>query len=159
MTGSVQIRRATADDIHVVWEIRTIAIREICTAHYPEGEAEAWASAPMRDDFGDVFTQQECFIAEIGGNPVAFGFFHAGEGMLNALFVHPLHTGKGIGRWLLTVIEDKARALSVPKITLLASLNAVPFYTAAGFRSLGPDKHVHNGGRELDCVKMEKLLT
>jgi GNAT superfamily N-acetyltransferase len=69
---------------------------------------------------------------------------------IQALFVAPDRQGRGIGRILLGVAEASARRRRTRILRVPASLNAVDFYCAQGFRPLGP-------GRSASGVLIERM--
>lgn len=54
---------------------------------------------------------------------------------ISQLFVVSDEQQKGIGRMLLNFVEQQAKEMSIPKLTVRASLNAVPFYEKCGFET------------------------
>ena len=76
-----------------------------------------------------------------------------GRDQVHAVFVHPARQGRGIGTRLMEAVESEARARGERELILYASLSAVPFYEANGWRTV----RVHrDGGARL--VVMTKAL-
>ncbi|WP_257572432.1 GNAT family N-acetyltransferase [Janthinobacterium sp. UMAB-56] len=63
-----------------------------------------------------------------------------------------------IGKHLLAALEQLARERGMVRLQLSASLNAVPFYRAAGFIALREEAYAHPSGISLASVAMEKAL-
>jgi len=59
-----------------------------------------------------------------------------GRGQVHAVFVHPARQGRGIGRCLMEALELEARARAERELILYASLSAVAFYEATGWRTV-----------------------
>ena len=74
------------------------------------------------------------FIIENPKLPI--GTRSLGDGKLHSLFVEPEQAGKGYGRQLVTHIEDFARSRNLQKLSLNASLTAIPFYEKLGYLKL-----------------------
>ena len=70
----------------------------------------------------------------------------------------PARAGLGIGKRLLAALEQLARGRGIARLHLSASLNAVPFYRAAGFVALREEAYAHPSGISLASVAMEKQL-
>ena len=75
-----------------------------------------------------------------------------------AVFVDPARVGLGIGKRLLAALEQLARRRGIVRLHLFASLNAVPFYRAAGYVALREEAYAHPSGISLASVAMEKVL-
>jgi len=56
-----------------------------------------------------------------------------GRDQVHAVFVHPARQGRGIGT---EAVESEARARGERELILYASLSAVPFYKANGWRTV-----------------------
>ncbi|MBL4926992.1 GNAT family N-acetyltransferase [Fuscibacter oryzae] len=59
---------------------------------------------------------------------------------LDHFYLSPDQQGKGIGRWIVETIKDKARSLGTPvRLMALRHSAANAFYLGAGFRALGSE--------------------
>ena len=79
------------------------------------------------------------------------------EAFINALYVHPEHTGKGVGHQLLDYLQTMAQRKHAKKITVFSTLNAISFYEKHGFKVIGITTQQGNCVN-LCCTKLEKLL-
>jgi GNAT superfamily N-acetyltransferase len=59
-----------------------------------------------------------------------------GRDQVHAVFVHPAWQGRGIGTSLMEAVESEARARGERDLILYASLSAVAFYEANGWRTV-----------------------
>ena len=59
---------------------------------------------------------------------------------------------------LLAALEDLAREHEIKRLHFSASMNAVPFYQAAGFVALREEAYAHPSGLMLASMAMEKVL-
>jgi ribosomal protein S18 acetylase RimI-like enzyme len=76
-----------------------------------EGEAETTTADVLRDwDLMD--TDQDVWLVRKDGRPVAYGALERHpRGLIADGFVHPDHTGRGLGRFLVRALEARAREL------------------------------------------------
>ncbi len=158
MNATIVYRRAVIEDLPAVWRVRTDSIRVLCRSRYDEQQTEAWASAPAPDDFSEVIRTRDFLVADRESAVVGFGFINRNAAVLEALFVAPEFGRQGIGRALLTLLEQIARQAGLPALGLSSSLNAVPFYQAAGYHAIAETTWRHPAGFELPCVEMTKAL-
>lgn len=87
------------------------------------------------------------------GLPVATGRLE-GDGHIGRIAVVRSHRGKGLGRRVVTFLEDSARALGLQRVFLGAQLQAIPFYEKLGYRCYG-DEFMDAG---IAHRRMEKML-
>jgi len=71
----------------------------------------------------------------VEGNSIV-GTASLGGDQVHAVFVHPARQGRGIGRRLMEAVESEARARGKRALILYASVSAVSFYEANGWRTV-----------------------
>ncbi len=76
---------------------------------------------------------------------------------IRAMYTHPAHARKGVGRLILSVCEAAARAEGFREAELMATLAGVPLYRACGYV---PVEEVVDtrGGAPVPLVRMRKAL-
>ncbi len=76
---------------------------------------------------------------------------------VRAMYTHPQHTRKGIGRLILALCENAARSENFRKIELMATLAGEPLYRACGYE---PRERVvdDRGGVGVPLLHMSKRL-
>jgi GNAT superfamily N-acetyltransferase len=86
--------------------------------------------------YEDFLVKDGCgWVARIDGVTVAFSYANRTDGSIWALFVHPEHEGRGLGKRLLELATDWLFALGFARITLEtgAGTRADRFYASRGW--------------------------
>ena len=76
---------------------------------------------------------------------------------VRAMYTHPSHTRKGVGRLILSLCEEAARAEGFARVELMATMAGVPLYRACGYapiESVVDDR----GGAPVPLLRMGKRL-
>jgi GNAT superfamily N-acetyltransferase len=76
---------------------------------------------------------------------------------VRAMYTHPLHTRKGVGRLILSLCEEAARTEGFKLVELMATMAGEPLYRACGYSAcerLTDDR----GGVAVPLVRMRKTL-
>lgn len=77
---------------------------------------------------------------------------------IRAMYTHPKHTRKGIGRLIISLCEEAAKAEGFTKMELVATLSGEPLYRSCGFEPY--EKIVDDrGGAGVPLLRMRKSLT
>lgn len=153
----LSIRRATQADKEAIWRVHGRAIRETCASHYPPEVIEIWAGGLRPGKYAEAIDRYEFFVAEVDGAVVGYGELGPEAGAVQGLYVSP--DVKGVGRALLRTLEERARAYGLKSLRLTSSLNAVPFYERAGFKSVEVLTETIAPGVERASVRMSKELS
>jgi GNAT superfamily N-acetyltransferase len=76
---------------------------------------------------------------------------------VRAMYTHPAHTRQGVGRLILLLCEDAARAEGFQRAELMATLAGEPLYRACGYQAC--ERVVDDrGGAPVPLVRMRKPL-
>lgn len=76
---------------------------------------------------------------------------------IRAMYTHPIHTRKGIGRLIISLCEEAAKAEGFTKMELVATLSGESLYRACGFEPY--EKIVDDrGGTGVPLLRMRKSL-
>ena len=118
----------------------------------------AWSSEPAhREAIAQVIRAPMVFVADEDGEVV--GVLRGRKERLASLFVREDHHRRGIGRRLAEQFEQECMRQEVTVIRVAATLYAIPFYTALGYRKT---TGVRNGwsfeGTGLKYQPMKKVL-
>jgi GNAT superfamily N-acetyltransferase len=76
---------------------------------------------------------------------------------IRAMYTHPSHVRKGVGRLIITLCEDSARRAGFKAIELMSTLSGEPLYRACGYEA---SEHVSDasGGSAVPLIRMTKSL-
>jgi GNAT superfamily N-acetyltransferase len=129
----VEVRREDIDSRTALSRIG--ALNEELSTQYPEPGA-----THFRLDAGEVAEGRGTFvIAYAGTTPVGCGAIRRLDletAEIKRMYVAPIARGRGVGRMVLTKLEDEARRLGVNRIVLetgVRQVEAIALYTRAGF--------------------------
>jgi len=154
----VIIRNATISDAVALWAIRTDAIAQICARAYRAEVIKKWLAVPMPACWGQVLVDKQGLVATRDNQAVGFGILDIKAQKIEAVFVSPGQAGTGIGRRILTALETLAARNGLAKLSLFSSINAVRFYTMAGYQLEGPSVFSHPAGFDMPCYLMTRQL-
>ena len=117
----------------------------------PHGPAQQTSTSPRWDARR---VAAHTFVAVVGGEIAGFADF-LDDGLLDMLFVHPDHGRTGVGRALVSKVQQKARSAGLSTLHTHASRTARPAFERLGFRTIKerPDNLV--GGRVVPNYEMQ----
>lgn len=154
----MKIRPGEQTDRQQILEVHTSAIRELCAQHYTAAEIAAWSGRLQEGSYERVIRERKFLVAVAADVVVGFGQLNTVTGEVEAIYVRPSATRSGVGSRLLAELEYVAADLGLGELFLDSSLNAVPFYTRAGFQSVERRTHRLESDGEIACVRMLKTL-
>jgi GNAT superfamily N-acetyltransferase len=77
---------------------------------------------------------------------------------VRAMYTHPSHVRRGVGRLILRLCEDAARDEGFRRLELMATVAGEPLYRACGFKTI--EQMIHDqDGVAIPLVRMEKVLS
>jgi GNAT superfamily N-acetyltransferase len=77
---------------------------------------------------------------------------------VRAMYTHPDHTRKGVGRLVLDACEAAARAAGFSRVEMAATMGGVPLYRACGYHDIEPFSAKTSTGYEVPLIRMGKAL-
>ena len=154
----ITLRPALPDDIDALWALRTVAVRVSCATHYAPEQIAVWTASPVPPAYAAMLAAGGGIVAMQDDAITGYAMLDVIKHEVDAVFVDPACAGLGIGKRLLAALELLARQRGIVRLHLSASLNAVPFYAAAGFVALREEAYAHPSGISLASVAMEKAL-
>ena len=152
-----RVRKACADDAVAAWEIRNAAILSQCQGHYRPESLAIWTDGGITEQFIQ-FVVEQLYVATVNDAVVGTGMIDCNTGRLDAIFVRPDMMGRGIGKQMVSFLEDIGRAAGLTQLTLDSTLNAAEFYRSCGFVGEAIGRYRSPRGVTLDCVPMTKAL-
>ena len=128
----MQIRIAVPADVPCMFDVRT----SVAENHM---SVEALARVGITPDSVTAMLSGDgrAWVAEEDGKIVAFSMADASDATVFAMFVHPGHEGKGLGRALMTEAEQWLFSQDCDEIWLLTAGLATGFYQHLGWRNEG----------------------
>jgi GNAT superfamily N-acetyltransferase len=76
---------------------------------------------------------------------------------VRAMYTHPAHVRRGVGRLILALCENAARHEGFSRMELMATLAGLPLYTACGYLATD-DLTDDRGGVPVPLVRMVKVI-
>lgn len=142
--------------------------------HYVENSFAAYPETKLPYEAFDKFLQMaqdypSAKVKDKNDRVIGFGLLRAHNPMPTfavtaeiTYFIHPDHTGKGIGTKLLRLLEKEGKQKGITNILAnISSLNprSIDFHKKNGFNECGRFKNVGNKkGRVFDTLWMQKML-
>ena len=156
----MKIRKADPTDAPAIQRFQEASIRELCSEQYDQEAIDQWTEDLKPDHYVEAMEKDQFLVAEQDdGEILAMCVVDIVQSELNALFVAPQAAGKGLGKILVASAEGVVLNAGHDRISLKATLNAVPFYEKLGFRKRGETMHSFSEGTQLSCIAMSKTLT
>ena len=152
------VRRAEFVEVASLLRLVSRAVEQGCAQHYRPAQRRAVYLSYAQTLFVDVLGPAETFVAEIKGSPVGMAQLQPATGRLSALFIDGVGQSRGLGRALLAWVEARAQQMRLRRIHGAMSLNAVPFYTRAGYRPCAGRRELVHLGVIVPVLPMEKYL-
>jgi N-acetylglutamate synthase-like GNAT family acetyltransferase len=157
----VSVRTARPEDAGAVLDVKRAAINELATRAYTPVELEAWApDDDAIEEYRSAMSaeQFQVLVAEDDGMVAGYGVLNAAESRVEALFVRPFWTRSGIATRLLRQLEMSAAFDGCERLSVISSLNAVPFYESLGYDRVEKRSRTINGV-DIEFTLLRKDLT
>jgi predicted N-acetyltransferase YhbS len=175
----VLIRTATAHDLPAIERVMRASMASLGSHFYDEKQVASAVRFIAVADPG-IVADGTYFVVEDEGEVVACGGWSkrkklftgtagqaAVDGWLDpateparirAMFVHPDHARRGIGRMIVDRAESEAREAGFATCELMATLPGVPLYAACGYEPVEKTTIELPDGVRLECVRMTRGL-
>jgi putative acetyltransferase len=154
---SIDVRRYRPSDLAGLIALFRDTVRRINGRDYSQEQVLAWA--PDEIDarrWTHRFDNKAVWVADLEGAPVGFVDV-ARDGLIDMLYVHADHQGRGIASLLLRTVEASARTHGLLRLFTEASITARPFFEHRGFRVIAPQR-VMRWAQEFLNYRMDKAL-
>lgn len=151
---SHSLRPARQGDGHAVFEVTRLSVRALAKHHYSAGQIDGWMGDRTPDYYEALIAKGSMIVAEQHGEIV--GFVDAEPGEVTRLFLLEGASGSGLGKRLLEIGAENARAGHRGPIKVESTVNAEGFYQRHGFRTVERGFFSHGvGGDPIEIVHME----
>ena len=129
-----QISEATPDDHAGMSSVILRCLYEVNSADYPSEVIDDLAERHGADSLGDFLEGKYALVVKRGGRVIGTGVLEGSE--ITTVFVDPdIHRG-GVGKRIMHALETEAAKRGLPHVEVHASLTAVKFYEALGYKEL-----------------------
>jgi GNAT superfamily N-acetyltransferase len=159
---SLIIREMRDDDARLFLEVHHAAVHRSAVRDYPPEVIAAWAPLPITQAAVEAIIanpeKEIRFIAERDGHIVGLACLVIAKNELRACYVAPEAARTGIGKALLTKIEETARNAGVKYLWADSSLTAEKFYRSQGYEVTEYGQHLIRGRFPMACAKIRKAL-
>jgi GNAT superfamily N-acetyltransferase len=133
MLADLQLRLATPSDAPALASVIAGANMAM-TSHYTPGFLQENLPPDSPEDILEIMQRRQMFVAVRAGKIV--GTCSLKEIALGMMYVDTAQHGQGIGTALLHYVMGRAKDMGLRTLQVYAALNAVPFYTQNGFKSI-----------------------
>lgn len=163
--AALLIRRAAVAEAPEIHRAHMTSIREICSQQHRSDEIQGWGNRPYIESqrVGSI-KNDRVWVVEDRGSIEGYAHLQIMEkdsekvGYVAGLYLTPRVSGRGLGRAILELMFEEARAEKVKALNLESSLSAHRFYQQAGFQDTGPEKTVPVNGSQVRCYPMQIIL-
>ena len=132
------VRSATVEDVDNIYSLIYASVCELCKEHYSQEKLDSFIhTLPGKVLYYKWLTDRILIVCCDGKDIIGFGQFDPAESFVDALYIHPKYTRKGVGTKILHYLEDVAHSLKKPDIKINASVNSTNFYEKCGFEQQG----------------------
>ncbi|WP_339105611.1 GNAT family N-acetyltransferase [Haloterrigena salinisoli] len=163
----LSLREATAADAESIADVHEASIRVLGSDGYDDEQVRAWLANVHPDRYPLEENGFRAVVADHEGDGVVgFGLLDcepAGRddpstGEIAAVYVHPDHARRGVGRAILEALESAARETGLETLVLTASRNAVGFYERQGYEGVETVALEMRDDVALACLRMRTRL-
>jgi GNAT superfamily N-acetyltransferase len=181
---TLRLRLARPDDMPVLSALMDRAIGELLQAFLPpEGVKASFEIMGLDTQLiadGTYFVVEDANSSSRGsaiagcggwsGRATLFGGDHSAgrdaamldpkidAARVRAMYTHPDHTRKGVGRIVLDACENAARVEGFTRVEMAATMGGVPLYRACGYHDIEPFEAVTSNGYRVPLIRMGKGL-
>lgn len=178
MSDPIATRWADSTDLPAIERLVALAIEQLQAAFLTPAQIAAshaimGVDTQLIEDGTYLLAEQGGVLVGCGGwsrRATLYGGDHSGSlrdatlldpaidpAKIRAMYTHPDHARKGLGRIILAGCEDAARAAGFARVELMATASGRPLYAACGYQAIaGADAEIE--GVVIPLMKMCKTL-
>jgi ribosomal protein S18 acetylase RimI-like enzyme len=151
----IDIRLFGKNDANDVSNLILEDLKTICMDDYGEEVIKILCMFYTPDCIIRYAKNEEIFVA-LSGSKVT-GTISLSEGRIRNLFIKPEFRGKGIGKKLMSFVENSAKEKNIERVFLSSNISVAGFYEKLGYKSIDiVDENIGNMTMRLNL--MEKFL-
>lgn len=161
LPAEVIIRRALVTDAEAIHIAHMKSIQEICSRDHASEEIKVWGNRPFREEQRiSAIKNDLVWVVETGQKIEGYAHLKistkAEEKVAHifGLYLTPTVLGKGIGRLIVEIIIEAAKAAGAMEMTLESTITAHSFYASMGFIDSGPQQTIEISGVGIRCFPM-----
>lgn len=163
MSNQLTIRKAQVADAERMIHVHFNAVHGIPENIYSQAVLLSWSPTPCSNRYEwmrDVVHSPSrlALVAELGFEICAFSICSLTDAFIQAIYVDPKFSGRGIGKDLLSYFENNFLQAGFSTVKLNSSINAVDFYRPLGYRVNTQTTQSLDDGTEMVCYEMQKTL-
>ena len=158
ISPAATVRPVRFEEVSELLRLIRRAIERGCRDDYDPAQRESIFAGYARSLFLEALGPFDTLAAEQRGRLVGFAQLDSTSDRLRALFIDGELQGRGLGRALLAAVERQARRRGCARLHGAMALNAVSFYTRAGFRPVAGPENLGSAGIPVPVVRMVKDL-
>ncbi|MDD4294866.1 MAG: GNAT family N-acetyltransferase [Candidatus Omnitrophica bacterium] len=154
----MNIHKAAINDQEKIAQCHRASIKILCQNDYNKNEIQNWLDVIQPYIYKNAIEKKLLLIAEENDEILGFGILDIANQELNALYIHPEHTNKGIAKNILAKFESIMLEKNAEILKLCSTLTAFGFYKHHGYIEADRPFHILSNGTKLTCIKMYKKL-
>jgi putative acetyltransferase len=156
----MRLREMKKSDGDAVIEVHQESIRGLCRSAYSQNQIFLWTTLLTREMYDAGIADKSNFgiVAIEDDKLIGYGFMNIVEREIKGMYVIPEFSRRGIGRMILSKLEEHAKSNGINTIKLNSTLNAVPFYEQCGFTKIRDEFQVLTEDYQIECIHMTKEL-
>jgi len=132
----LHIQKASPKDISFIVRIHKACVRTINTRVYSQSHVRVWLRQISAKKVQKQFKSSKWIVLRYDHKVIGFAQYSISNKTLYQINIAPRYMHGGYGRMLYEYIEKDFRKHQVKSIILNATLNAVEFYKALGFKRI-----------------------
>lgn len=156
----MKILKYKEQDIEAIVDLFIDTVHEINQPDYTTQQLDIWAppeeKKKIEKEWRITLRQHISYIAKFNNKLIGFADLNL-QGQLKRIYVHKNFIRTGVATKLIEKLEGEAYELGLTHIKTNASITAVPFFKAHGYKIVS-DKHPTKGNIPEQNVYMEKEL-
>ncbi|MBU1306654.1 MAG: GNAT family N-acetyltransferase [Alphaproteobacteria bacterium] len=149
---AIEIREAVQLDSRAISHVIIAALRTTNTNDYPEDVIERVEKSFSPSAVADLIGKRIVFVAL--DNEKVVGTASLDGQVVRSVFVDPQTHRQGIGRQLMSTVEQRAKALGIMTLVVPSSITAERFYQKLGYSAVRETYH----GEERTIVMERRLI-